>query len=87
MLEDLVEWIDRVDQLTYDMQDMMGYLDDFLNTATVFGVFIGFAVLVIFMIVIMDHAAIRRIEQKLNYLIGEDFEDYQINRKDYEIYR
>ena len=86
MIEGLVDWVERVDQLTYDMQDMVDYLDDFMNTATLFGVFIGFAILVIFMIVIMDHAAVRRIEQKLNYMIGEDFEDYQENKKDYEIY-
>jgi len=87
MLEDLAQWVERVDQLTYDMEDMVDFFNSFIDVAMIYAFVVGFMVLVIFILVMSAHRAIRRIEQKLNYLIGEDFEDYQINRRDYEIYR
>lgn len=78
MLEDMVQWVERVDQLTYDMEE-------FLTNASVFGVIIGFAVLVIFVMTIFNYASMRRIEQKLNYLMGEVadlYDDRFMNEKE-----
>jgi|GEM_PF-2650179 len=72
MLEDLAQWVERVDQLTYDMEE-------FLMNASVFGSIAGFAILVIFILTIKNYAMLRKLENKVDYLT-EDIADLYNDR-------
>ena len=72
MIDGLADWVERVDQLTYDMQGMVNDLNEFQDIASFFGVFVAFAITVIFIMTIRNYAAIRRIENKIDMLMSDE---------------
>lgn len=48
---------------------------------------LGCIVLILALICFSLLAANRRLEQKINYLLGDDMEDFEKNRKEYKVYR
>ena len=70
MIEGVVDFVERLDQLTYQF-------DEFQANASTFGVFVAFAVLVIFILTIFNYASLRRIEQKVDSMKSDIADLYQ----------
>ena len=65
------------------MSELQFYLD--LAMCYFFFLAIGFVLLLLLVVMVLSHC--RRLEQKLNFLIGDDYEIYSKDKRLYRMYK
>lgn len=74
MVEGFFEWTEQVGELTDEMQVLIADLYGFMSDAKMFAVIVAIVVILLFIFVIAEHTAIRRLEGKIDMLISSEVE-------------
>lgn len=65
----------------------MNNLEYYVQAGLIYLIVLAVVVFILLLMVFSILSAVRRIEQKVNYLLGDNLDDFEKNRKAYKIYR